>query len=345
MPSRFRRVLIIPSLCLFLISCGGGGGGGGGTPSPGDPGGPGTPPGQPGPGLAGALYFSAPSDNVRLDLASGTVTALRARDGGASASADASEFVAIEDAASGNASANDIVIYGANGADIVRFEVEGDLEGTPRLSRDGLYIAVHWWPSFSSQFDPGLAIFDRTGQLRRHYGESTELGAPDIESWDWEPTGTLLFTLGDGIYRTSPLVDPRLQPVASFPAGEPRALAVSADGSKIAFTLGNPGALEDHVFVMNADGTGQRQLTTSALNETSPAWSPDGSLVAVRQGVVGGFPVPPSSGCPTVFIVPASATNLTLDEANPAPAYLPQMIEGGQTRNVCAFSDLDWRPQ
>ena len=58
----------------------------------------------------------------------------------------------------------------------------------------------------------------------------------------------------------------------------------SPDGSKIAFVSGpadvnfNP----KHIFVMNADGTGRRNLTedTGLTNSFSPSWSPDGSKIA-----------------------------------------------------------------
>src|SRR5262249_36919237 len=35
-----------------------------------------------------------------------------------------------------------------------------------------------------------------------------------------------------------------------------------------------------HIWRVNADGTGQRQMTYSERGETSPAWSPDGRLMS-----------------------------------------------------------------
>ena len=55
--------------------------------------------------------------------------------------------------------------------------------------------------------------------------------------------------------------------------------AYSPDGSKVAFVSSNPGG-GYQIFVMNADGTGRRQVTTSATPKTEPAWSPDGTRIA-----------------------------------------------------------------
>jgi Tol biopolymer transport system component len=54
----------------------------------------------------------------------------------------------------------------------------------------------------------------------------------------------------------------------------------SADGSMIVYQSG-PNGSADHIWVMNADGSGQRQVTanTAAFNH-SPCWSPDGKRIA-----------------------------------------------------------------
>jgi Tol biopolymer transport system component len=54
--------------------------------------------------------------------------------------------------------------------------------------------------------------------------------------------------------------------------------AWSPDGGQIAFASTRPFNDSWHVWVMNADGSGLRQLTSEF--STSPAWSPDGSRIA-----------------------------------------------------------------
>jgi Tol biopolymer transport system component len=81
------------------------------------------------------------------------------------------------------------------------------------------------------------------------------------------------------------LVDPagrRLATLTAKRAGrEDAEPAWSPDGKRLAFTRTTDGRRSFHIFVMNADGTGMRQLTHGII-DASPAWSPDGRWLVYR---------------------------------------------------------------
>jgi Tol biopolymer transport system component len=59
-------------------------------------------------------------------------------------------------------------------------------------------------------------------------------------------------------------------------SGDPHGPAWSPDGKKIAFVSWSPGSAPNKLYVIDADGTGQRRLTLMAPNEAS--WSPNGAI-------------------------------------------------------------------
>ena len=59
-------------------------------------------------------------------------------------------------------------------------------------------------------------------------------------------------------------------PEGLFYQGAP---AWSPDGAKIAFVSRRDG--KSHIYVMAADGTGTLRLTSSAMDDDRPAWSPE----------------------------------------------------------------------
>jgi Tol biopolymer transport system component len=99
--------------------------------------------------------------------------------------------------------------------------------------------------------------------------------------------------------------------------------AVSPDGQRIAFVgIGLNRSTE--IFVVNRDGSGLRQLTTSGYEDDQPTWSPDGQRIAFRSTR--------SFGYSDVWVMNADGsdqTNLTFSEvrvglsANLTPTWSP----------------------
>jgi TolB protein len=101
----------------------------------------------------------------------------------------------------------------------------------------------------------------------------------------------------------------------------------SPDGTQIAFISDRDGdvmaygdvvGLVPEVYVMNADGTGQTNLTNNPTADDEPAWSPDGSEIAFRSY---------RDGNHEIYVMDADGTgqtNLTNDSASDIDhAWLP----------------------
>ncbi|HET6977740.1 MAG TPA: S9 family peptidase [Pyrinomonadaceae bacterium] len=63
--------------------------------------------------------------------------------------------------------------------------------------------------------------------------------------------------------------------------GDPQ---ISPDGKYVAYVVGTTDAKEDksnsHIWMVNSDGTNDRQITFSNESESSPRWSPDGKYIS-----------------------------------------------------------------
>lgn len=154
----------------------------------------------------------------------------------------------------GGVNANiDIWVTSRDGAQLQRLTTDDAYDGEPTWSPDGQRIA------FSSARSNGL----RDIWVMQHDG-SNPVRLTDAR-FDVEPAGS------------------------GFGANAP---AWSPDGRRIAYTVmrtdGN-GSVST-VWIMNADGTGKRALTSGReANDFSPSWSPDGRLVVMhRRWKVGG---------------------------------------------------------
>ncbi|MDQ6828225.1 MAG: hypothetical protein M3081_05105, partial [Gemmatimonadota bacterium] len=89
----------------------------------------------------------------------------------------------------------------------------------------------------------------------------------------------------------------------------------SADGTKIVFSRsGDPDAslAPEHLMVMNANGTGLVRLTTppTGMEDTEPAWSPNGQKIAFARMVGGTGPTGQPTANYDIYTVNADGSNL-----------------------------------
>jgi Tol biopolymer transport system component len=74
----------------------------------------------------------------------------------------------------------------------------------------------------------------------------------------------------------------RREQLTSQKAGFDAAPVWSPDGTRIAFVSNRNGGFPE-LYLMNADGTGVKRLTTNALIDANPSWSPDGTRLVFER--------------------------------------------------------------
>jgi len=89
----------------------------------------------------------------------------------------------------------------------------------------------------------------------------------------------------------------------------------SPDGKKIAFASDRSGNMD--VWVVNADGSGARNLTSNAASETAPCWSPTGQEIAFTSN---------RTGAPQLFVMDADGLNVR------------RLTQYGSYNDACAWS-------
>src|SRR5205814_9520420 len=101
--------------------------------------------------------------------------------------------------------------------------------------------------------------------------------------------------------------------------------------AKIAFDSNRDGNFE--IYVMNADGSGQRRLTRNPAKDVSPAWSPDGRRIAFARDR--GSTKPSSD----IYVMNADGSRLRRLTRSPANDVSPAWSPNG--RKIVFVSDRD----
>jgi len=224
-----------------------------------------------------------------------------------------------------------IIIRDSQGGVVSKIDVPYETHGPARLSRDRQYFAVPIEDPIGRLNHEALTLFTRDGSR-------IDASDEDVHSFDWLPDNRLIYASGQTLYITQP-GSAKGSVLVTFPdtAGQPGQLAVSPDGSQLAFTLkthANFIAIYGTTWVLNLDGSNLRQLTnTPGPNDPDiktddpiinfPTWSPDGRWIAVVEGrvVVTGNTGGIAKG--GLFIVPSDGDNVMLiDDGTTTSAVL-----------------------
>ena len=124
----------------------------------------------------------------------------------------------------------------------------------------------------------------------------------------------------------TPTTTPVPPTVTSKPTNSPvPPTATPPRRSRIAFASSRDGNSE--IYVMNADGSGQTNLTNNSAFDGAPAWSPDGTRIAFHSN---------RNGMQAIYVMNANGSGITRLTDKSAEAYNPKWSPDG--KHIAFFS-------
>jgi len=163
----------------------------------------------------------------------------------------------------------EIYVMVADGSNVVRLTDDPEGQTQPAWSPDGTRIA---YANGGFTPDSGIYVMNAEGsEIVRLTDGDFDIGPA------WSPDGTqIAFTrFGDATSEIVVMNADGSEPVVLGEGSEP---SWSPDGTKIVFSKG-AGRDPSNIFVMGADGSGIRRLTTDIGIDDQPVWSPDGTQI------------------------------------------------------------------
>jgi dipeptidyl aminopeptidase/acylaminoacyl peptidase len=137
---------------------------------------------------------------------------------------------------------------------------------------------------------------------------------------------------------------PVTQPVL-LRTGDERYPSYSPDGTQIAFRgdldLAEPSG-DEEIYVMDADGTNVRQLTSNADFDSAPSWSPDGKRILFERAPAGTFTPGTEAQEKDVYVMRADGTDVRRLTDSPGLDEGPEFSPDG---TKIAFSSARDRQQ
>lgn len=189
------------------------------------------------------------------------------------------------------------------------YDTDGDI-ATGTLSPNGKMIAIN--PTFKD----GIVIVDLDGNVIETMIsiDNTKLSKNPV----WMPDNTLLIPHKQFLVKTNATFTEVIT-IKEFDFQDWGSPAVSKNGSRIAF------AASKHIWIMNADGTDMKQITSSSNAEASPHFSPDGKflLIGTNYHVTGLF-----GGISYLKVIPADGNQYNVDDGEESEGVIPVHLQG-----------------
>ena len=186
-------------------------------------------------------------------------------------------------------------------------------------------VSPAWRPSSASAPkppEPAGLVFIKTSNR-----SAANLGFRDSYYFPLTPK----YHSGENLYLLSPpQPDGVLKNLTGLTHGEVQGPQASFDGKRILFAM-RPNKETDgfHLFEINADGSGLRQITTGNCNDVDPAWLPDGRIVfcSDRAGYQEYYHQERSR---VIYTANADGSGMEQITFNPNQDYAPVVLQDGR---------------
>lgn len=153
----------------------------------------------------------------------------------------------------------------------------------------------------------------------------------NISSYDWLADGQVIFSRFGTLYILgADLIDYKV--FMALP-GTPKSLSVSPDGNKITFSMKLNRA--SHIWIVDMKGK-LRQISTSAVGENYPSWSPDGNQIVFVKGKITDRA---KQDCLGLWVVNPNVDHISdLDQELVSNAFRIKKNLSGQGTSTCALA-------
>ena len=237
-------------------------------------------------------------------------------------------------------------------------KVEALPKDAPPAAAQAVYLELRWAVRRLALANPLLG-FDRILFAKRAPGVYSHMSDQNYGHWS-RPGGGLFVLSG---YKTA---EPQLASTTpELPAGSFLRPDLSHDAKRLVFAycrfypnsqgLGDktdkknlPDDMKYHIYEMNADGSGLRQLTKGRYDDFDPRYLPDGRIVflSTRRGQALQCGTASAQKTLEDHFLPDSYVRCGGGKSRPVAVYTLHVMDpdGGNPRAISAFENFEWTP-